>query len=105
MSPANDIVAHDSGDSGAHTMRKRQEIGQTKNATVPPIDHAKNLVEDSALLEGPNLGDESNHRGIEDHSSERILLIRWKLGLKQVSLKFYTKQAKSSLSRTSPFLI
>ena len=70
LSPANDIVAHDSGDSGAHTMRKRQEIGETKNATMPPIDHAKNLVEDSALLEGPNLGDESNHRGIEDHSSE-----------------------------------
>ena len=86
-------------------MRKRQEIGETKNATVPPIDHAKNLVEDSALLEGPNLGNGSNHRGIEDHGSKEIRLIRWKLGLKQVSLKFYTNQAKSSPSQTSPFLI
>ena len=70
LSPANDIVAHDSGDSGAHTMRKRQELGETKYTTMPPIDHAKNLVEDSALLGGPNLGDESIHRGIEDHSPE-----------------------------------
>ena len=70
LSTANDTFAHDSSDNGTHTMRKGQEIGETKNTTVPPIDHAKNLAEDSALLKGPNSGNESNHRGIEDHSSE-----------------------------------
>ena len=49
---ANDITAHDSGDSGAHTMRNRQEVGGTKNTTVPTIDHDKNLVEDSAPFKG-----------------------------------------------------
>ena len=29
-------------------MRIRQEIGETKNTTVPTIYHEKNLVEDSA---------------------------------------------------------
>ena len=52
LSTVKDITAHDSGDSGAHTMRKRQEVGETKNTTVPPIDHDKNLVEDSAPFKG-----------------------------------------------------
>ena len=70
LSTAKDIDAHDSGDSGAHTMRNWQEIGETNDATVPTIDHEKNLAEDSALFKGPNSGNESNHRDIEDHSSE-----------------------------------
>ena len=52
LSTVKDITAHDSGDSGAHTMRKRQEVGETKNTTMPTIDHDKNLVEDSAPFKG-----------------------------------------------------
>ena len=47
LSTVKDITAHDSGDSGAHTMRNRPESGETKNSTVPTIDHEKNLVEGS----------------------------------------------------------
>ena len=52
LSTVKDITAHDSGDSGARTMRNRPESGETKNSTVPTIDHDKNLVEDSAPFKG-----------------------------------------------------
>ena len=39
LSTVKDIVAHDSGDSGAHTMRNRQEIGETSHTHVSPADH------------------------------------------------------------------
>ena len=52
------ITAHDSSDNGTDTLRNRLGSGETKNTTVRPVDHDKNPLEDSALLEGPNLGNE-----------------------------------------------
>ena len=52
LSTVKDITAHDSGDSGAHTMSKRQEVGETLYTSVSPVDHDKNLVEDSAPFKG-----------------------------------------------------
>ena len=52
LSTVKDITAHDSGDSGAHTMRNRQEVGETLYTSVSPVDHDKNLVEDSAPFKG-----------------------------------------------------
>ena len=58
LSTVKEITAHDSSDNGTDTLRNRLESGGTKNATVRPVDHDKNPLEDSALFEGPNLGNE-----------------------------------------------
>ena len=104
LSTVKDITTHDSSDNGAHTMRNRQEIGEAKNTTVPPIDHKKNLVEDITHLTEHMMAYELNYDGIEILILKEILLTSWKLRSRTISLKFWPNQARSSLSHTSPFL-
>ena len=112
VSTVKDIIAHDSGDSGAHNMRERAGVGGTEDASKPPIDHGRNLEEDSQPNGAeimPTEGDntikediEAKHTGGTFFDSSTTTSEKTESDVKSKTVEGLSGQSKTDTTSVSP---